>query len=143
MIRTDRAREPAGSRTKVCYRNLKGSTDTMGKRIAAWAGIIILVLLYVSTLVLAIAGNDSSMPLFKLSIVMTVIVPVFLYIYIKMFDVMKNRKPLDNEDQLITFDNRAPVGLPEEESFQDEEESLRDEVESLLDEDESPAEIDE
>ena len=96
----------------------------MGKRIAAWAGIIILVLLYISTLVLAIIGNDSSLPLFKLSIVMTVIVPVFLYIYIKMFDVMKNKRPLDNEDQLITFDNRAPKEVPvDEAAFEPDDET--------------------
>jgi Na+/melibiose symporter-like transporter len=49
------------------------------KRVLAMAGVILLVLMYLMTIVTAVTATDQSHDWFLASIVMTVIVPCFLY----------------------------------------------------------------
>ena len=49
------------------------------RQIIALIGVILLVLLYVSTLVLAIVDKSSSMKLFQTSFIATIIVPVLIW----------------------------------------------------------------
>lgn len=81
----------------------------MGKKIVAIIGIAILGLMYLVTLFLAIFGGKSTVYMFRMSIAATIIIPVFLYIYMWMIKILKNKKPIDNENDLVTFDNKAGI----------------------------------
>ncbi len=50
-----------------------------GKQILALAGVIILVLMYVSTLIFALLDSPLSADFFKASLACTIILPVLLY----------------------------------------------------------------
>lgn len=67
------------------------------KRIFAISGIIILVALYASTLVFALLDSPQTYHLLKISIGLTILIPVLLWIYIAMFRFMEQRKH-SNED---------------------------------------------
>lgn len=69
----------------------KQKTFKKVKRITAWAGIIILAGLYISTLILALIGTESSRTLLKFSILSTFILPVLMYGYILMYRVLKGK----------------------------------------------------
>lgn len=51
------------------------------KQILAVAGIVLLVILYLSTLVCAITDNTGTMRMFKASIFATVVIPVLIWAY--------------------------------------------------------------
>lgn len=59
------------------------------KQILAIIGIVIIAGLYITTLVLALIGSESTRALFTASIICTVIVPVFLYVVLWMHKVLK------------------------------------------------------
>lgn len=52
------------------------------KRILALIGCILLCLMYISTLVFAIIDSPAAMGLFKLSIALTILIPVLLYVFL-------------------------------------------------------------
>ena len=52
-----------------------------GKQILAIIGIILLVILYLSTLVCAITDNTGTMKMFKASIFATFVIPVLIWAY--------------------------------------------------------------
>ena len=52
-----------------------------GRRIMAIIGIIILVGLYVTTLLLAVFGNENTTPWFMASIAATLVLPILLWVY--------------------------------------------------------------
>lgn len=62
------------------------------KRILAWIGIIILAGLYLSTIVLALIGTESSLTLLKASVLCTLGFPCLLYGYQLIYRVLKNRE---------------------------------------------------
>lgn len=51
------------------------------KRFFALSVVVLLVLLYLSTLIFAIMGNERSVGLFKASVYATVVIPVLIYAY--------------------------------------------------------------
>lgn len=55
------------------------------KRIIAISGIVLLVLLYVITLVAAVADSTAKMDFFRASVAATILIPVLLYIYIGVY----------------------------------------------------------
>ncbi len=59
------------------------------KRIIALVGVIALVALYVSTLVLAIIGSEQTMSLFLAAVVSTVILPVLIWAYSFIYQLIK------------------------------------------------------
>ncbi|MCD8299749.1 MAG: hypothetical protein LUC41_01015 [Clostridiales bacterium] len=59
------------------------------KRIIALVGVIALVALYVSTLVLAIIGSEQTMSLFIAAVVSTVILPVLIWAYSFIYQLIK------------------------------------------------------
>lgn len=61
------------------------------KRILALAGVVILALLYVMTLVFAVIDDPNTMGMFKASIAMTIIVPIMIYGYQIVYRVLKDR----------------------------------------------------
>ncbi len=73
----------------------------MLKRILAMAGVILLLLLYGSTMVFALMGDSHTMTAFKASLLATIIVPVLLWVYSATYKwIKKHSKELyDKENQ--------------------------------------------
>lgn len=65
------------------------------KRILALLGAVLLLLLYVSTLILAFLDNSASQGLLKLSVACTILVPVLLYAY-SMFYRLTHKNDMDD-----------------------------------------------
>lgn len=69
------------------------------KRIFALLGAVLLICLYGSTLVFAIADCPSSADLLKASIAATILLPVLFYTYTLVYRLSQKKKPDDtNED---------------------------------------------
>ena len=62
------------------------------KRFFAIAGIILLVGMYVATLIFSIIQGQMAAGLFRASLICTIVIPVFIYIYTMLFKNMKNRR---------------------------------------------------
>ena len=65
------------------------------KRILAIAGIVILVLMYLSTFVLAIMNHPDTGRLLMASIVCTVFVPVLIHLFLMMNNARKGKNVFD------------------------------------------------
>ena len=61
------------------------------KQILAVLGIVIIAALYITTLILAVKGGESTKQLFIASIVATVVIPCFMYIINWVFRLMQER----------------------------------------------------
>lgn len=62
------------------------------KRFFAIAGIVLLAGMYVATLIFSIIQGEMAAGLFRASLICTIVVPVFIYIYTMLFKNMKNRR---------------------------------------------------
>ena len=70
------------------------------KRIAAVAGIVLLVAMYVVTFVSALIGTPGAGKLFRFSLGMTIAVPIFLWIFIWCVGKLTNRHSMASMDIL-------------------------------------------
>ena len=61
------------------------------QRILAILGVVLLLVLYASTMIFALSGSETSIGWFKASIATTIIVPVLLYAYMMIYRYLKNR----------------------------------------------------
>lgn len=68
------------------------------KKILAWIAIILLVLLYLSTLICVLINSPLSMSLFKASVALTIILPVLIYGILLIRRVLKDRHGQNNTD---------------------------------------------
>ena len=59
----------------------------MGKRIAAWIGIGIIVVMYLLTIVAAVLARPETMGLFMASIVLTIMIPIILWLFLRMYEL--------------------------------------------------------
>ncbi len=73
------------------FTNITRDSAGIGKRIVAWAGIAILVGMYIMTLIFAITDNSSTKGMFYGSIAVTVFVPVVIYAYSAIYRYLKNK----------------------------------------------------
>lgn len=62
------------------------------KRILAVAGIVLLAAMYISTLIFSVMEGQLAQDLFRASILCTLIVPVFIYIYMTIYKYIKDKK---------------------------------------------------
>lgn len=76
------------------------------KQILAILLIIILAALYVSSLVFAIIGSDRAMDWLKASIYATVVLPVLLWIYIFLYQKIRDTKDKNNVDEIISEETK-------------------------------------
>ena len=65
-----------------------------GKRIPAWAGIVLLVGMYVVTFVTGLMHGERADAWFKMSIACTIALPILLYGYSLIYKLMKKEKEL-------------------------------------------------
>lgn len=77
------------------------------KQILAIIGIILLVLLYLSTLVCAIIDRTETMRLFQASVMATVIIPVLLWAYSFIYKLIKKNA----KDQMDEMQNNSNISL--------------------------------
>jgi len=70
------------------------------KQIAALLGVALLVLLYLLLLVFAIFDFEGSEAMFRACLIGTVVIPLLLWIYIYLFDKLKQSRngTVSNED---------------------------------------------
>lgn len=59
----------------------------MAKRIIAWIGIGLIILMYLFTAISAVLAKPETNQLFMASIVMTIIVPIVIWAFLKMYEV--------------------------------------------------------
>ena len=59
----------------------------MGKRIAAWIGIGIIAVMYLLTIVAAVLARPETMGLFMASIVLTIMIPIILWSFLRMVEL--------------------------------------------------------
>lgn len=76
------------------------------KQILAIIGIILLVLLYLSTLICAIIDHTETMRLFQASILATVIIPVLLWAYSFIYKLIK-KNAKDQMDEMQSNSNTS------------------------------------
>ncbi len=77
------------------------------KQILAIIGIILLVLLYLSTLICAIIDRTETMRLFQASVMATVIIPVLLWAYSFIYKLIKKNA----KDQMDEMQNNSNTSL--------------------------------
>ncbi len=75
------------------------------KQILAIIGIVLLVLLYLSTLICAIVDRTETMRLFQASIMATVIIPVLLWAYSFIYKLIKKNA----KDQIDEMTNQTSL----------------------------------
>lgn len=76
---------------------MKGYPMKNTKRILAFAGVALLVGLYLATLILALINSPQAFRLFKISVGLTILVPVLLWIYLAMYRYITQRRQ-SNQD---------------------------------------------
>ncbi|MDD6434851.1 MAG: hypothetical protein PUF77_00475 [Clostridiales bacterium] len=76
------------------------------KRIVAMIAVVILAGLYGATLFFAITDNTATMRMFSLSVVATVIIPVFMYIYMLIYRRMKDDVSANSMDGSDSSDEK-------------------------------------
>lgn len=67
------------------------------KQRLAIAGIVLLVVLYLTTIFTALFDKSATMIYFKVAVVMTILVPIFLYIYTMFYKLSKKDQFEDEE----------------------------------------------
>ncbi len=77
--------------------------DKTVKRILAIIGLVIIVGLYVTTLILAICGNENTRGLFMASIFSTVMVPVIIYVIQWLYKLVKKQAEETRTKDLIVM----------------------------------------
>ena len=73
-------------------------TGITSRQIVAMAGVILLVLLYTATLVIAIADGSSSGRLFWICLFATIAIPILIWVYTWMYGKLTGRKTMANLD---------------------------------------------
>lgn len=58
----------------------------MSKRIIAFIGIVLIVIMYLITAICAVVAKPETNQLFMASIVMTIIVPIVIWAFLKMYE---------------------------------------------------------
>lgn len=79
------AHQETGSRKKYPW---------TAKRIAAWICIAALAAMYVVTLILALTDNTAAGSLFKASLLLTIVLPIFCWIFIWAVGVLNHKETI-------------------------------------------------
>ena len=67
------------------------------RRIFAMIGVVLLVVMYLSTLIFSLIGGELAFTWLKASILCTIIVPIYLYIFTAVYKWLKSRKESQDE----------------------------------------------
>lgn len=69
------------------------------RQIVAMAGVVLLVLLYVLTLILAVADNSASGKFFAMSLCGTLVIPIIIFLYSWMYGRITGGKTIGDPDR--------------------------------------------
>ena len=97
----------------------------MGKRIAAWIGIGIIVLMYLLTIVAAVTARPETLGLFMASIVLTIMVPIILWAFLRMYE-MSHPKDGISSAEMRKINKRIKAGENPEKIAKEIEEKYSD-----------------
>lgn len=89
------------------------------QRIAALAGIILLAVLYLLTLVFAIFDLDGSGNLFKTCLFATVALPILIWVYIWMYGIWRQKHTPASFDFMEGLKSDTPSGLTDKPNPED------------------------
>ena len=80
--------------------NTKNSKDrkVTSRQVVAMAGVILLALLYVATLVVAIVDTSASGRLLWMCLFATIAIPILIWVYIWMYGKLTGRKTMTDPD---------------------------------------------
>lgn len=81
----------------------------MYKRIAAWIGIGVIAVMYLFTIVAAVTARPETMGLFMASIVLTIMVPVILWAFLRMYE-MAHPKDSISASEMRKINKRIKAG---------------------------------
>lgn len=65
------------------------------KRILALIGVILIAGMYIATLILALIGSSSTLNLFLLSILLTIMVPLIIHLFLMMLNARNGKSVMD------------------------------------------------
>lgn len=88
-------------------------TGITSRQIVAMAGVILLVLLYAATLVIAIVDGSSSGRLFWICLFATIAIPILIWVYTWMYGKLTGRKTMANLDFSAGKEESAEAPKPE------------------------------
>ena len=77
--------------------------EKKAKQIAAFIGIGLLLLLYVLTFVFAICDFEGSDIMFRTCLIGTVVIPILIWAYIYLYDLLKKNRDGKNDSEQSTF----------------------------------------
>lgn len=80
----------------------KSSSGMISRRLAALIGVVLLVMLYIVTLVVAIVDTSSSGEWFRICLFATVAVPLLIWIYTWMYGKLTDRHTIADPDMRTT-----------------------------------------
>lgn len=73
------------------------------KQIAALFGVGLLLLLYVLTFVFAVCDFEGSDIMFRACLLGTVVIPILVWAYIYLYDLLKKNRDGENNNEQTTF----------------------------------------
>ena len=73
------------------------------KQITALLGVALLVLLYILSLVFAIFDFEGSEMMFRACLYGTIIIPILLWVYIYLYDKLRQNRDMKQEPDQITI----------------------------------------
>jgi len=97
----------------------------MAKRIAAWIGIGLIVVMYLLTIVAAVTARPEAMGLFMASVVLTIFIPIVLWLFIKMYE-MSHKDDGISVSEMRKINKRIKAGENPEEIAKEIEEKYSD-----------------
>ncbi|MBR6321582.1 MAG: hypothetical protein IKR59_01820 [Lachnospiraceae bacterium] len=81
------------------------------ERIGALAGIVLLASMYIVCLITAVSGSESLKPLFRITLAMTVAVPILLYAFILLLRLAAAKA----KENHVSGSDAADAGISDEE----------------------------
>lgn len=87
----------------------KKKSRPTSKQVVAMIGVILLILLYVMTLILALADNSASHSFFAMSLAGTLVIPIIIFLYTWMYGRITGKKAIGDPDSaaLDTKDDKT------------------------------------
>ncbi len=97
----------------------------MAKRIAAWVGIGVIVLMYVVSLIASLMARPEANQLFMASIVLTLVVPLLLWMFLKMYERVHQNDGI-SVGEMRKINKRIKAGENPEDIAREIEEKFKD-----------------
>lgn len=97
----------------------------MAKRIAAWIGIGLIAVMYLLTIVAAVTARPETMAFFMASIVLTIMVPIILWAFLRMYE-MAHPKDEISAAEMRKINKRIKAGENPEDIAKEIEEKYGD-----------------